>query len=431
MTPDVRIYTLDNGCKVLVRPTPGKEILSIVADVAWGARDDHPDRTGLTGLMTRLLVKGADGRSAFEVAERLESVGASLEPYCSHDSCGLDAQCASEDWRLAFEVLTDCLFAPNLAESEFEHERALAIAELRRADDDKFSLTYRKFLELFYRGHFYATMPEGDVETVEQLTLAEVRALHARVVRPDSVLLTVVGNLPEDELLAEIQKRWPARPVEAMPERRLAVRKPGAGMGETLLLTKEAEQAFVIQGYLAARLGSPDSAPLRLVSAILGEGMSARLFARLRDRDHLAYAVGTSLAGREACSHLILYIGTSPATAQAAREGLLRETAGLLTEPLSEEEFERARRYVLGKYLIARQTNNALAHSMLAGERLGLGWEWGEHLPDRMKVVTRSQVLDVAQRYLTQPATAILHPAAGAFGDTLIETDDSDYDQSE
>ncbi len=431
MTPDVRTYTLDNGCKVLVRPTPGKEILSLVADVAWGARDDHPDQSGLTSLTMRLLVKGAAGRSAFEVAERLESVGASLEPYCSHDTCGLDAQCAAEDWRLAFEILTDCLFAPNLTESEFELERALAIAELRRSDDDKFSLTYRKFLELFYRGHFYATMPEGDVETVEQLTLADVRALHARVMRPDSVLLTVVGNVPEDELLAEIQRRWPNRPDESPAERRLAVRKPGAGMGETLLLTKEAEQAFLIQGYVAPRTGSPDSPPLRLVSAILGEGMSARLFARLRDRDHLAYAVGTSLAAREKCSHLILYIGTSPATAQAAREGLLRETAGLFSEPLADEEFERARRYVLGKYLIARQTNTALAHSMVSGERFGLGWDWGEYLPERLKAITRPQVLEVAQRYLTQPATTILHPTAGSFGDTLIESDDSDFDQSE
>ncbi len=58
-------------------------------------------------------------------------------------------------------VLTDCLFAPNLAESEFEHERALAIAELRRADDDKFSLTYRKFLELFYRGISMPRCPRG------------------------------------------------------------------------------------------------------------------------------------------------------------------------------------------------------------------------------------------------------------------------------
>jgi predicted Zn-dependent peptidase len=272
-------------------------------------------------------------------------------------------------------------------------------------------------------------MPEGDVETVEQLTLAEVRALHARVVRPDSVLLTIVGNVPEDELLAALQRRWPARPSEIPPERRHPVRKPGAGMGETLLLTREAEQAFLIQGYLAARTGSPDSPPLRLVSAILGEGMSARLFARLRDRDHLAYAVGASLAAREQSSHLILYIGTGPANAQAAREGLLRETATLLSEPLSEEEFERARRYILGKYLIARQTNNALAHSMLSGERLGLGWDWGESLPERLRAVTRPQVLEVARRYLIQPATAILHPAAGAFGDTLLDTDADKNDE--
>jgi zinc protease len=239
-----------------------------------------------------------------------------------------------------------------------------------------------------------------------------VQARHAHIVRPDQMLLVVVGNVPEQEFLAEIERRWPASAAgETAPYvREIPPALPPGGNGEALRLTKDIEQAFLVVGFSGPQIGTADNVALRVASGVLGEGMSARLFSRLRDRDHLAYAVGSSMVTRELGSLLALYIGTKPETAEVAREGMLREAASLYGEELSETELNRAKRYIIGKYLVSRQTNLALATSMSAYELMGLGWEWGEHLPERVHAVSAADVQDVSRRYLINPTATILQP---------------------
>lgn len=413
--PDIRIHTLANGCRVALRPTPGKDILAIVAGTRWGGRDDRPDEAGLTHLMARLLIKGTKHRTALEIAETMEAVGGSIEPFCGHDLLGIETQTVVEDWPVALDVLSDCLFAPNFPAAEFEKERALVQAEIRRSEDEKFSLTYHKFLELFYARHPYGIAAEGDVETVGALEREAVAALHGRVLRSDSLVLVAVGNVPEDEFLREVERRFPAAAATVpAPERRRVVYAPGLGAGLHLTVNKAVEQGFIVAGYSAPRSGSPENTALRLACGVLGEGMSARLFARLRDRDHLAYAIGASLVNRELASHVILYIGTSPATIDAAREGLLREARGLLDDLPTAEEFERARRYILGKHLLGRQTNSVLAQGMVSAELAGLGWDWSDRFPDRMAAVTSEAALDVVRARFLLPAVTVLRPSGEA-----------------
>ena len=467
---NVRTHTLPNGCKILIRPTPDKQILSLVAYVGWGGCDDTAAQAGRTNLMARLLTKGAAGRTAVQIAETMESVGGSIDAFCSYDHLGIETQAVQDDWPVALELLSDCLFRPTFDPLEFEKERAIVLSEILRDNDQKFPYTYKAFHRLFYRGHPYALPPEGEIETLKGLDQAALSVLHAAAIRPERVLLTAVGNLPEEKFLAEVEKRWPAssdgsmgqgpsyglsgepanrrtgepmmgqgpsyglsgepanrRTGEPMmgqgpsygagadgpapAQRSLAQAEPGAGRGETIELPRNFEQGFVIVGYPAPLPGTPDAAALRMACGILGEGMSSRLFSRLRDRDHLAYSVGASISPRALASHVILYIGTSPATVDQAHASLLREARGIVEEAPEKEEIQRARQYILGKYLVGRQTNGALAHSMSVHEMLGLGWEWGETFPDRIEAVTAGDIRAAALKYLQNPATAILRPA--------------------
>jgi zinc protease len=434
---NVRAHTLPNGCKILIRPTPDKQILSLVAYVDWGGRDDPAAQAGRTNLMARLLTKGAAGRTAVQIAETMESVGGSIDAFCSYDHLGIETQAVRDDWPVALELLSDCLFRPAFDPLEFEKERAIVLSEILRDNDQKFPYTYKAFHRLFYRGHPYALPPEGEIETLKGLDQAALSVLHAAAIRPERVLLTAVGNLPEEEFLAEVEKRWPVRgeslmgqgpsyglsgepanrPTGELANRRtgepanLAQAEPGAGRGETLELPRNFEQGFVIVGYPAPLPGAPDAAGLRMACGILGEGMSSRLFSRLRDRDHLAYSVGASISPRALASHVILYIGTSRDTVDQAHASLLREARGIVEEAPEKEEIQRARQYILGKYLVGRQTNSALAHSMSVNEILGLGWEWGETFPERIEAVTAKDIREAAETYLQNPATAILRPA--------------------
>jgi len=412
---DVRTYNLKNGCKILVRPTPDKQILSIIASVRWGGRDDAAEIAGRSHLMARLLTKGTRSRTAVQIAEAMESVGGSIDAFCGHDSLGLETRTVEADWLLALEILSDCLFQPTFDPSEFEKERAVVQAEIRRAEDEKFSFTYRNFQRLFYRGHSYEHPSEGEAQSVGALTREAIQGVHACAVRADRILLVVVGNVPEDAFVSEVEKRWPASSatiVREAPPRAAPLAAPGAGSGEFLRLTKDVEQGFVVVGYLAPPVGTPESSALRVACGVLGEGMSSRLFSRLRDRDHLAYAVHSMLVARELASHLVLYIGTKPETVGAAREGLLREAAGVAEETVGEKELDRAKRYILGTHLIARQTNSALARSMSSCELMGLGWEWGECFPERINAVTAESARDAARQYLANPAIVTLEPPA-------------------
>jgi zinc protease len=446
---NVLTHTLSCGSKVLIRSTPDKQILSLVAYVDWGGCDDPAAQAGRTNLMARLLTKGAAGRTAVQIAETMESVGGSIDAFCSYDHLGIETQAVRDDWPVALELLSDCLFHPAFDPLEFEKERAIVQSEILRDNDQKFPYTYKAFHRLFYRGHPYALPPEGEIETLKGLDQAALSVLHSAAIRPERVLLTAVGNLPEEEFLAEVEKRWPARaegvmgqgpsyggakgdsgepanrptgepanrPTGELANRRtgepanLAQAEPGAGRGETLELPRNFEQGFVIVGYPAPLPGTPDAAGLRMACGILGEGMSSRLFSRLRDRDHLAYAVGASISPRALASHVILYIGTSRDTVDQAHASLLREARGIVEEAPEKEEIQRARQYILGKYLVGRQTNGALAHSMSVNEILGLGWEWGETFPERIEAVTAKDIREAAETYLQNPATAILRPA--------------------
>lgn len=408
---EVRRHRLENGCRVLIRPTPGKPILSMLAMVQWGGRDNAPESAGLSHLMARLLPKGSARRSAYEIVEALESVGGDINDFCTSDDLGLETQTVDTDWRVALDTLTECLFEPSFPPDEVDKERALVCAGIRQAEDDKFSYTYKHLCKVLDRGHPYALAAQGEVETVEKIERDAIVALHRAVVHPGRILLVVVGNVPEDEFLKRLEDTWPVSP--ASPVSRVGVdTQAGAGRGERVDLARDVEQGFVVIGYPAPPVGHADTTALRLACGVLGEGMSARLFSRLRDRDHLAYMVGSRLAARELGSRLIAYIGTSPSTVDAALEGLARETQALKTELPTAEELDRAREYVLGKYLISRQTNAALAHTMATPEAVGLGWQWAEEFPERIRAVTPEQVVEAADTYLKSPAVAVLKPRA-------------------
>lgn len=407
---NVEIRTASNGCRVLFRETPYKQILSMATYLLRGSRDDAPENAGLSNLANRMLVKGTRRHSAVEIAETMEGIGGSIDVMCAPDYMMLETQTVADDWASALDILTECLFESNFPAAPFEQERKLVQTEILRAQDNKFPFTYRAFQRLFYRGHLYERPSDGEIEAIQKLDREQAMQCYEQTVRPDTMLLVVVGNVPRDAFMDQIEKNWPTRPDAAPAPRPEAHTDPGDGAGESIELQREFEQGFVIAGYKAPPVGTEASTALRLGCGILGEGMSSRLFSRLRDRDHLAYSVASSLVSRQLAAHVLLHIGTGPETVNQGRDGLLREAHALTTEPPTPEEIERARRYILGKFLVGRQTNSSLAHSMGMAEIFGLGWDWPERFPERIQAITPSQISSAVETWLQKPAIVVLRP---------------------
>jgi predicted Zn-dependent peptidase len=163
-------------------------------------------------------------------------------------------------------------------------------------------------------------------------------------------------------------------------------------------------------GGLAPALDHPDHAAVKVLSTILGGGMAGRLFVELRDKRGLAYSASAYYDPVREPGALILYLGTAPENAAGAEAALRREVERIRTEPVGPDELQRAKGYLLGKYVMDRRTNERQAWYLAFYDVEGVGQDFPERYRRAVGAVTAADILRVARTYLGTVTTLVLRP---------------------
>jgi zinc protease len=166
------------------------------------------------------------------------------------------------------------------------------------------------------------------------------------------------------------------------------------------------EQAHFVLGFLGVSYHHPDSYALTVLDAVLS-GQGGRLFRELRDKESLAYALDFMAHPNLDPGLIGVYMGTHPDKLKAAIEAVLRELKKVKDEGLTEEEVNRAKKYLIGNFEIGLQTNGAQANQMSLDELYGFGFDHYQKYPQEIQRVTREDVSRVAKKYLNLEAYAI------------------------
>lgn len=409
---ELNMIQLPNGTKLIVKQNPSNRILAIHCFFSTGSYFERARENGITNFVCRTILKGTKTRSALKIAQTMESVGGEISASASEDYAEVSTITTVDDIDVALDVLSDVIINPTFPPDEVERERKGILAALRQQEDNSFRYTYKKFLETLYAGHPYAHSPLGSMETVRLLTRDEIADYHQANFVANNMLIVVVGDVDPQKVAVRIARAFAMHPQA--PIDRVVVSKEFKPRFQTETLTKEIEQAFVIVGYVTDEARSEDYPALKVAAAILGSGgsMASRLFVELREKRGLAYAVGSAMPTLRDKSHFFAYIGTKPESAQEARKGLLEVIKSLQTDPLPEEELERAKTHLIGQFRIAHQRNSNQAHYLGLYESVGLGAAYDAVYPDQIRAVTADQVKDVATKYFRTPTTTILQPPA-------------------
>lgn len=402
---------LSNGLTLIHKRNRGNRIVGLTCMVLTGSVNETAEESGLTNLAFRVMRKGTTTRSARQIDEETEALGISIGDAAGQDLSYWTLVSTVDDFEPALELLADILLHPSFDPKEIENERQQVLAAIRMQEDNKFAFTYKNFRRLLYAGHPYGRPVEGTPESLAGLVQAQMIALHEKQMSPSNMIVAVVGDLDETELTAAIEKRL-GIPC-AMPARRVTVGKEFVPRPASETLKKKAEQGFLCIGYTTCSIDSPDYPALRIASAVLGEGMSARLFTILRDQQGLAYAVGSSNTPRRQQGHLVAYIGTKPESIQQARDGILTQLDRLKREPVGEEELTRAKNYATGGYLMGHESNANQAYYLAYWQALGMGLDYDTAYPEMLDRVTARDVLRVANKYFLEPTIVTLQPDNG------------------
>ncbi len=400
---------LPNGFTVVVQENPAAPVVAMTLFVRVGSRHDTAETSGLTALLGRTLLKGTRSRTALELAQAAEDAGGALESATDQEYSELRARGLARAWRTLLALLHEVATAPTLAVEEVERERATLLAQIRGLEDQPFQVANRLLNRALYGLHPFGLPTAGELATVRRLRREELWRHFETFYRPERMVLAVSGQLAAAETVEAVTRvfggleRGPGGPsVVPPPTERVAPRG-----GEA----RATQQAQLLVGFLAPPAAQADYAPLKVLNAVLGGGMSSRLFRALRDEAGLAYAVGSFYPTRGETSRLVVHIGTAPANVGRAEADITRQLARLRDEPVTEDELERAKALVTGSFALDLRTNARQSFYLGFFELIGLGYGYVGRYPGAIEAVTAADLQRVARRYLVEPAVVTVGPS--------------------
>jgi zinc protease len=402
-------YVLPNGVRVLVREDPTAGVVALSLHVRAGSRFEGPETAGITNFLHRAMLRGAAGRTAEQIVEAGELIGGSLDASGDVEYAEVRGTALGRHWEKLLGLAAEVALTPTLDAEEIGKERRLILGQLRTRADTPFPFTFDTVMHGLYGAHPYALPAVGRAEVIGRVTPEELVAQHRAIYRPDALVLAISGQIQRNEVRRVAERLFgrlaPGSAVASAPP------PPPAPSGSRRLIERPAQQAQIMVGFLGPGIGDRDFAATRVLGAVMGGGMSGRLFLELRESRGLAYSVGVLVSPtRASAAPFVAYMGTARENVTAAEEGMLRELDRVRTGGVTAAELDRAKAFVLGAQAMDRRTNSRHAWYLAFYEVIGAGWDFPERDARAIEAVTAADVRAVADRILGQPTVVVLQP---------------------
>ncbi len=407
--PAVARHVLPNGLVVLVREDPAVGVVAASLMVRSGSALETAETAGVTNFLQRMLLRGTKRHSTLALAEAAEELGGGLDASGDVDYAELRGTAIARHWEALLSLMADVALEPTLPAAELERERDWVLGRLQERADQPFQRALDTVLIDLYGAHPYAWPALGRTESVKRLTRDALLERYATAYRADRMVLAVAGSVSRQRVIAVAERLFKRVPSGAATATTPDVET--SPRGDRRLVERDARQAQVLVGFLAPPLTHPDYPAVRVLGAVLGGGMSSRLFVELRDRRGLAYSTGVLTTNRTGPGLFLPYLGTAPTNADAAVTGVLAEVERLRRDRVDERELGRAKAWLLGNLAMDRRTSARHAWYLAYSELVGGGWDWPERFARAVEAVTVADVVRVAERYLAKPTVVVLRPA--------------------
>ncbi len=419
-------HILPNGLTVLIKENPTSDLLVVEVLARAGARVEEAMEAGISFFVLGTLLRGTERRSAAEIALAVENVGGNLRATASTDHIELATLTPVRHIDAALDALADLVTAAKFDPVDIETQRLVSLSRIRQQADQPLGRALDLMASRLYAFHPYRQPLAGTAESVSALTREHLVNFYRTIYTAPNMVVVVVGNVQTPLVLEKVRQAFGSLRTDPVPrrvrllpvvERALA---PRSSQRQEVREVRQTTAAWVALGYLGVAVGHRDWAPLRVLSGMLGEGFSSRLFVEIREKQGLAYQVGASFPVRAGPSAVTLFAGTDPTNVARLIAGMEGEVTKLQKALPSAGELELAKQRIIGSHVIDHEDLQRQAFLLGWYELLGVGVAFDSRLPELIAAVSAKDVQRVARTYLQHPIIAVIEPPAKPSAATTI-----------
>ena len=385
--------SLPNGLSILSESVPFVSSLALGVWINVGSRDELPAQNGISHFVEHAIFKGTANRKTHQIAQYLEAVGGYVNAFTTKDSTCCYARVRSQHLARAVELLSDITLHPAFFPKEIEKEKQVIFEEMHSVEDDPEELIHDAFEKNLFGTHPLGQSVLGSEEAVASFTDETLRAFIGREYSARNMVITAAGAVQHEQLVNLCERAF--EDVAAGPQRRRVRPRERKPRSETSM--KSVQQSHLVVGLATPGLRSADKYALSLLNTILGDGMSSRLFQRIREKYGFAYNIYSSLSLLEDCGVFSIYLAAQDGKTDRCRDIIREELDTLRQNPVPVRELNRAREQVIGGMLLGLESmssrmNRLGKDALTFGEILSL-----DEMTAALYAVKREDILRVAQ----------------------------------
>jgi len=346
---------LPNGVRVISEEIPLVRSVSLGVWVDVGSRDENESNNGIAHFIEHMAFKGTKKRSVRDIARSLESVGGYLNAFTGKEHTCFYARILDEFTPLAIDVLSDIVLNATFPEKEIEKEKGVVIEELKNAEDDPDDIIHDYFEKALFGSHPMGFPVIGTEKNLRSLRRLDLLKYISSRYSPDKTIIAAAGNIGHSALLGLTERAF-GRATKPVNGKNVERTRPKAQKPDSKEYRKPIQQAHVCLGTVGYSMKHKQRYSLMILNALLGDGMSSRLFQNIREKYGFAYNVYSFANMLSDTGTFGAYIGTDTSHVADSVDLIWNEFRKIRSRGISKSELERTKAQLKGGMMLSLES---------------------------------------------------------------------------
>jgi predicted Zn-dependent peptidase len=390
---------ITGGLRVISEEIPNNESFALGICVNNGSRDDFEGYEGISHFIEHAVFKRSKNRTGKQIAVRFENMGAYFNAFTEKEFTCFYVRALKKHFRRSLELLTEVVFSPSFTQTEIESEKKVIIEEIKSIEDDAEELIFDMADKQLYSGNSMDHPIAGSIDSVKNTTKDKLIEFHRQQYSPENIVVSLTGSIPHKRALRVIEEFFSDAVRQGIKSTR---NEPIVTEPSIKIIEKPYHQDHILLSARTEGISSCDRYPLAIFNILFGDGMSSRLYQKLRERNSLVYAVYCSLLLNSDCGSFHIYSATDPENSRKTEKLIFDEIKRAITKKIPLTEINRSKEQLKTGIILELEGLSSRMQNLAKNEFI-IGKQ--ENIEDTLKevdAVTQDRIMEVIEKYLAK-----------------------------